>query len=133
MPDYKARLAVLKEHIKAESDHDMAGVLHGFTDRCFNDIACMPKPFVGAKKVAERYRKHWEGFPDFKVRVRRFLAMAALISPQPALVPRKQGPSSSGFPACAAMSGNRLRRNSLGLCLRLFPALGHGACGRLGL
>jgi steroid delta-isomerase-like uncharacterized protein len=75
MPDYKARLATVKEHIKAESEHDMAGVLHGFTDRCFNDIACMPKPFVGAKKVAERYRKHWAGFPDFKVRVRRFLAM----------------------------------------------------------
>jgi steroid delta-isomerase-like uncharacterized protein len=71
----KARMVVLKEHIKAESAHDIAGVLHGFSAKCFNDIACMPKPFVGPKKVAERYRKHWRGFPDFKVRVRRLLAM----------------------------------------------------------
>jgi steroid delta-isomerase-like uncharacterized protein len=71
----KARMATLRGHIRAESAHDMAGVLHGFTGKCFNDIACMPKPFVGPKKVAERYRKHWKGFPDFKVRVRRLLAV----------------------------------------------------------
>jgi steroid delta-isomerase-like uncharacterized protein len=70
-----ARMATLQEHIRAESAHDMEGVLHGFTGKCFNDIACVPKPFVGRKKVAERYRKHWEGFPDFKVRVRRLLAV----------------------------------------------------------
>jgi steroid delta-isomerase-like uncharacterized protein len=68
-------MATLREHIQAESAHDMDGVLHGFTGKCFNDIACVPKPFVGRKKVAERYRKHWEGFPDFKVRVRRLLAV----------------------------------------------------------
>jgi steroid delta-isomerase-like uncharacterized protein len=44
------------------------------TSNCFNDVACVPKPFVGPKKVAERYRKHWAGFPDFKVRVKRILA-----------------------------------------------------------
>jgi steroid delta-isomerase-like uncharacterized protein len=71
----KSRMATLSEHIRAESAHDMAGVLHGFTGKCFNDIACVPKPFVGRKQVAERYRKHWEGFPDFKVRVRRLLAV----------------------------------------------------------
>jgi hypothetical protein len=54
----KARMATLREHIQAESAHDMEGVLHGFTGKCFNDIACVPKPFVGRKKVAERYRKH---------------------------------------------------------------------------
>ena len=59
-------MATLREHIRAESAHDMAGVLHGFTGKCFNDIACVPKPFVGRKQVAERYRKHWEGFPDFE-------------------------------------------------------------------
>jgi steroid delta-isomerase-like uncharacterized protein len=69
------RLAILREHIEAESTHDMVGVLDGFTARCFNDIACVPQKFVGPKKVAERYRKHWEGFPDFKVRVKRMLAM----------------------------------------------------------
>ena len=71
----KARMATLREHIRAESAHDMEGVLHGFTGKCFNDIASVPKPFVGRKKVAERYRKHWEGFPDFKVRVRQLLAV----------------------------------------------------------
>ncbi len=77
MPSLKARrLAILREHIKAESTHDMAGVLDGFTARCFNDIASVPKKFVGPKKVAERYRAHWRGFPDFKVRVKRMLAMA---------------------------------------------------------
>jgi steroid delta-isomerase-like uncharacterized protein len=69
------RLALLREHIEAESAHDMAAVLDGFTARGFNDIASVPKKFVGRKQVAERYRKHWEGFPDFKVRVRRTLAM----------------------------------------------------------
>ena len=70
------RLAILREHIKAESTHDMEGVLDGFTARCFNDIASVPKKFVGPKAVAERYRAHWRGFPDFKVRVKRMLAMA---------------------------------------------------------
>ena len=70
----KKRLAVLREHIKAESTHNTEELLRGMTSDCFNDVACVPRPFVGPKKVAERYRKHWEGFPDFKVRVKRFLA-----------------------------------------------------------
>jgi steroid delta-isomerase-like uncharacterized protein len=28
---------------------------------------------AGPEQTAERYRKHWEGFPDFTVRVRRVL------------------------------------------------------------
>ena len=70
----KKRLAVLREHIKAESTHNMKELLEGMTSDCFNDVCCVPKPFVGPKKVAERYSKHWAGFPDFKVRVKRFLA-----------------------------------------------------------
>jgi len=70
----KERLAALREHIKAESTHNMEELLAGMTSDCFNDVCVVPKPFVGPKKVAERYRKHWEGFPDFKVRVKRFLA-----------------------------------------------------------
>jgi steroid delta-isomerase-like uncharacterized protein len=70
----KKRLAVLREHIKAESTHNMEELLAGMTRDCFNDVCCVPKPFVGPKKVAERYRKHWAGFPDFKVRLKRFLA-----------------------------------------------------------
>jgi steroid delta-isomerase-like uncharacterized protein len=68
------RLAVLEDHLKAESAHDMEGVLEGFTADCFNDIAGFPKRFVGPKRVAERYRLLWQAFPDFNVRIHRFLS-----------------------------------------------------------
>jgi len=74
MANMKKRMAVLRDHIRAESLHDLAGVMEGFTADGFNDIACLPRKFVGAKAVAERYRKHWQGFPDFRVRVKRVLA-----------------------------------------------------------
>jgi hypothetical protein len=61
----KKRLAVLREHINAKSSHNMQDLLHGMTSDCFNDVACVPKPFVGPKKVAERYRQHWAGLLAF--------------------------------------------------------------------
>ena len=67
------RMAVLREHVRAESGHNMAALLEGMTSDCFNDVVGAPKPFVGPEQTAERYRKHWEGFPDFTVRVRRVL------------------------------------------------------------
>jgi len=67
------RMAVLNDHIRAESAHDMDALLAGMTTDCFNDVVGVPKPFVGPEQTAERYRKHWEGFPDFTVRVRRVL------------------------------------------------------------
>ena len=67
------RMAVLREHIRAESEHDMEALIAGMTSDCFNDVVGVPKPFVGPQQTAERYRKHWEGFPDFTVRVRRVL------------------------------------------------------------
>src|ERR1700726_5311673 len=67
------RMAALREHIRAESEHDMDALLAGMTSDCFNDVAGIPNPFVGPAQTAERYRKHWEGFPDFAVRVRRIL------------------------------------------------------------
>jgi steroid delta-isomerase-like uncharacterized protein len=73
MPISAKRLAVLREHIEAESTHNMQALLQGMTRDCFNDVCCVPKPFVGPKEVAERYSKHWAGFPDFEVRVKRFL------------------------------------------------------------
>jgi hypothetical protein len=54
------RMAVLREHIRAESEHDMDALLAGMTSDCFNDVAGVPKPFVGPEQTAERYRKHWE-------------------------------------------------------------------------
>src|ERR1700730_18927596 len=67
------RMAVLREHTRAESEHDMEALLAGITSDCFNDVAGVAKPFKGPEQTAERYRKHWEGFPDFAVRVRRIL------------------------------------------------------------
>lgn len=67
------RMAALREHIRAESEHDMDTLLAGMTSDCFNDVVGVPVPFVGPARTAERYRKHWEGFPDFTVRVRRIL------------------------------------------------------------
>ena len=69
------RMEVLREHIRAESEHDMDALLAGMTSDCFNDVVGVPKPFVGPEQAAERYRKYWEGFPDFTVRVRRFLSV----------------------------------------------------------
>ncbi len=69
------RLAEIREHIKAESTHDMKKLIDGMTKDCFNDVAAIAKPFVGPKRVAERYAKHWAGFPDFKVRVKRLIAV----------------------------------------------------------
>lgn len=54
------RLAEIREHIKAESSHDMQALLAGMTSDCFNDVAAVPKPFRGPKRVAERYRKKSE-------------------------------------------------------------------------
>ena len=67
------RIASLREHIRAESTHDIDALIGGMTPDCFNDVVGAPEPFVGPARTAERYRKHWEGFPDFTVRVRRIL------------------------------------------------------------
>ena len=67
------RMAVLRDHIRAESEHDMQALLAGMTSDCFNDVVGVAEPFVGPEQTAERYRNHWKGFPDFTVRVRRIL------------------------------------------------------------
>jgi steroid delta-isomerase-like uncharacterized protein len=73
MPVSAKRMAVLREHIRAESEHDMKSLIERMTSDCFKDVVGAPQPFVGPEQTAERYRKHWEGFPDFTVRVRRVL------------------------------------------------------------
>lgn len=69
------QFAEIRKHIRAESTQDMQALLDGMTSDCFNDVAPIPTPFKGPKRVAERYRKHWAGFPDFKVHVKRVLAV----------------------------------------------------------
>ena len=56
------RMAVLREHVRAESEHDINALLSGMAPDCFNDVVGVPKPFVGPEQTAERYRRHWEGF-----------------------------------------------------------------------
>jgi steroid delta-isomerase-like uncharacterized protein len=73
MPISAARIAVLREHVRAESAHDIDALIAGMTSDCFNDVVGVPEPFIGPAQTAERYRLHWEGFPDFTVRVRRIL------------------------------------------------------------
>ena len=96
------RMAVLREHVRAESEHNMAALLEGMTSDCFNDVVGVPKPFVGPEQTAERYRKHWEGFPDFTVRVRRVLCAGESVS----------SPRTSGAARISAhSSGGRQREN----------------------
>lgn len=73
---HEQRFAEIRDHVVAESTQNIEALLKGMTKDCFNDVASVPKPFKGPKKVAERYRKHWAGFPDFKVRVKRVLAVS---------------------------------------------------------
>ena len=42
------RVAVLQEHIRAESAHDLDALLAGMTPDCFNDVVGVPKPFGSA-------------------------------------------------------------------------------------
>jgi steroid delta-isomerase-like uncharacterized protein len=69
-----ARRKVIREHIRQESTQDLKGLLAGMTKDCVCAVNISPKPFVGPKAVADRYRQQWRGFPDFKVRVRRIVA-----------------------------------------------------------
>ena len=39
------RMAALREHIRAESEHDMDTLIAGMTQDCFNDVAGVDKPF----------------------------------------------------------------------------------------
>ena len=70
----RARRKVIREHIIQESTHDIEGLLAGMTKDCSCAVNISPRVFRGPKAVAERYRLHWRGFPDFKVRVRRIVA-----------------------------------------------------------
>ena len=90
------RLAEIREHIKAESSHDMKALLAGMTSDCFNDVAAVPKPFRGTKRVAERYQQHWAGFPDFK-----FASSGYLLWERAPLLPKTSGaePISASFSA----------------------------------
>ena len=48
------RMAVLREHIRAESEHDIDALIGGMTSDCFNDVTGAPEPFIGPAQTAER-------------------------------------------------------------------------------
>ena len=71
----KSWLKTIREHIRQESTQDLDGLLEGMTKDCICAVNVSPRPCVGPKAVADRYLKQWQGFPDFKVRVRRVVAV----------------------------------------------------------
>ena len=70
----RARRKTIKEHIIQESTQDLEGLLAGMTKDCSCAVNISPRVFRGPKAVAERYLLQWQGFPDFKVRVRRIVS-----------------------------------------------------------
>lgn len=75
MADRRRQLQTIRDHIRQESAHDMKGLLDGMTKDCVTNVVCAPKPYVGRKAVERRYREQWTGFPDFKVRIRKLIAI----------------------------------------------------------
>ncbi len=75
MADRRRQLRTIRDHIRQESEHDMKGLLAGMTKDCVTVVVCAPRPYVGRKAVERRYREQWTGFPDFKVRIRRIVAI----------------------------------------------------------
>ena len=71
----KSRLKTIREHIRQESTQDLEGLLAGMTKDCICAVNISPRPCAGPRAVADRYLKQWQGFPDFKVRVRRVVTM----------------------------------------------------------
>ncbi|HEV8306930.1 MAG TPA: ester cyclase [Methylomirabilota bacterium] len=69
------RLKTIRDHIRQESTQDIDGLLAGMTKDCSTIVMCAPRPYIGPKAVERRYREQWTGFPDFKVRIRRIIAM----------------------------------------------------------
>jgi len=43
------RMTALREHIRAESEHDMDTLIAGLTQDCFNDVAGVDKPFCRSR------------------------------------------------------------------------------------
>jgi hypothetical protein len=57
---------------RAEIEYDMEALLSGMTAHCFNELVSA-KAVRGNGADRRAYRRQWEGFSDFAVRVRRIL------------------------------------------------------------
>jgi steroid delta-isomerase-like uncharacterized protein len=74
--DTKAIIAEIHAHIAAENSQDLAALLDGMTDDCFNLIVPDPhRLYAGPEEVARRYRGLWTTFPDLKVEMRRIVSV----------------------------------------------------------
>ena len=69
------KIALIRDHVRLESEHDMEQLLDGMTEDAFTDVLCAPPKHVGKAGVAERYRGQWMGFPDLTVRIRRVVVV----------------------------------------------------------
>jgi steroid delta-isomerase-like uncharacterized protein len=66
----------IESHLMAESTQNLAALLAGMTDDCYNLVLCDPSPlYRGAEAVARRYRGMWTAFPDLQVQLRRIVAI----------------------------------------------------------
>jgi len=102
------RLAEIREHIKAESSHDMQALLAGMTSDCFNDVAAVPKPFRGRNESPSATENIGQAFPTSK-----FALNVYLLSERTPLLPKTNGAepisaSSSAIRRPASTSGYEL-------------------------
>jgi steroid delta-isomerase-like uncharacterized protein len=75
-PDRDRVIEEIREHLRAESSQDLAALLDGMTDDCFNLVMCDPvRLYSGPEAVARRYRGLWSALPDLSVRLRRVLSV----------------------------------------------------------
>jgi steroid delta-isomerase-like uncharacterized protein len=66
----------IREHLRAESAQDLAALLDGMTQDCFNLVMCDPERlYAGPEAVARRYQGLWSALPDLSVRLRRVLSV----------------------------------------------------------
>lgn len=64
----------IEEHLTAESTQDLAALLEGMTEDCYNVVMCDPvRLYAGPEAVARRYKGLWTALPDLNVRLRRVL------------------------------------------------------------
>ena len=76
MSSIEEKQALIREHVRLESEHDLEGLLDVMSEDAFTDVLCAPPRHVGKSGVAERYRGQWGGFPDFTVRIRKVVALS---------------------------------------------------------
>ena len=69
------KLAMIQDHVRLESEHDLEGLLEGMTEDAFTDVICAPPKHKGKSGVSDRYWGQWTGFPDFCVRIRKIVAL----------------------------------------------------------